>query len=275
MAAALLVRALASLPGPRCALRCGASCSVEKWFSKHISSDNRPKQPLTAYIRFCKDQQPIFRKQNPDVNILDITKKIAHAWRELPASEKQPYEAAAKIDRQVYKEQMAKYKAQLSPAQEEALKEEKRRKMAKRRATRKKRQLTVLGKPKRPRSAFNIFMAEHFQEAKGASVPGKMKNLFEEWQKMTSSQKKMYQQLAEDDKIRYENEMKSWEDHMAEIGREDLVRYKNRRKPSKGKKTTKKKTSKQRATTVKKSLGSKVAAPAMKKKRVKAKQSEE
>lgn len=51
----------------------------------------------------------------------------------------QSYEAAAKIERQTYKEQMAEYKAQLTPAQEEALKEEKRRKVAKRRATRKKR----------------------------------------------------------------------------------------------------------------------------------------
>lgn len=31
-------------------------------------------------------------------------------------------------------------------------------------------------------------------------------------------------QLAEDDKIRYKNEMKSWEDHMVEIGREDVIR---------------------------------------------------
>ena len=34
----------------------------------------------------------------------------------------------------------------------------------------------------------------------------------------------VYTQLAEDDKIRYKNEIKSWEDHMMEIGREDLIR---------------------------------------------------
>lgn len=28
----------------------------------------------------------------------------------------------------------------------------------------------MLGKPKRPRNAFNIFVSEHFQEAKGASI---------------------------------------------------------------------------------------------------------
>ncbi|KAM7169744.1 transcription factor A, mitochondrial isoform 3-T3 [Macrochelys suwanniensis] len=195
MAAALLGRALAALPSARHILRCSTTYSVEKWFSKQISSDNPPKRPLTAYFRFVKDQQPLFRKQNPDVSILEIAKKIAYAWKELPVSEKQTYEAAAKVERQAYKEELAIYKAQLSPAQIVALKEERRQKRAKRKAMRKKRELTVLGKPKRPRTGFNIFMSEHFQEAKGISVQAKMKNLFEEWQDLSSSQKQCHQKV--------------------------------------------------------------------------------
>ncbi|XP_053167497.1 transcription factor A, mitochondrial [Hemicordylus capensis] len=275
MAAALLARILSPVAGPRYVLRASTTYSVEKWFSKHISSDNRPKHPMTAYMHFYKDHQSRYRKQYPDINMLDIAKKIAHAWRELPASDKQPYEAASKADSQVYKEQMATFKAQLTPAQEAAMKEERRKKMAKRRAMKKRRQLTVLGKPKRPRSAFNVYMSEHFQEAKGVSVQGKMKILFDEWQKMTSSQKKTYQQLAEDDKIRYENEMKSWEEHMIDIGREDLIRYKFRKGKSKEKKTAAKAIAKKRTTTLKKPSGSKAASPATKGGKVKTKQSEE
>lgn len=63
----------------------------------------------------------------------------------------------------------------------------------------------------------------------------------------------VYTQLAEDDKIRYKNEMKSWEDHMVEIGREDLIRERTlstKKKPAaKAKKATKK------AQTVKKATG--------------------
>uniref|UniRef100_A0A8C8RJ41 Transcription factor A, mitochondrial n=1 Tax=Pelusios castaneus TaxID=367368 RepID=A0A8C8RJ41_9SAUR len=230
MAAALLGRALAAFPSARHILR--TTYSVEKWFSKQISSGNSPKPPLTAYIRFVKDQQPVFRKQSPDLGILEITKKIAHAWKELPASEKQLYEAAAEVDRQAYKEELALYQAQLSPTERVALKEEKRQKQAKRRAYKKKRETTVLGKPKRPRSSFNIFMAEHFQEAKGISGQAKMKNLFEEWKNLSSSQKQTYVQLAEDDKVRYENEMKLWEEQMVEVGREDLIRFKSKHKKS-------------------------------------------
>uniref|UniRef100_A0A2K5DE85 Transcription factor A, mitochondrial n=1 Tax=Aotus nancymaae TaxID=37293 RepID=A0A2K5DE85_AOTNA len=34
----------------------------------------------------------------------------------------------------------------------------------------------------------------------------------------------IYVQLAEDDKIRYDNEIKSWEEQMIEVGRKDLLR---------------------------------------------------
>uniref|UniRef100_A0A8D0L2Q0 Transcription factor A, mitochondrial n=1 Tax=Sphenodon punctatus TaxID=8508 RepID=A0A8D0L2Q0_SPHPU len=270
MAAALLARTLAAVAtGPRYILRC-TTWSFEKWFSKYISSDNRPKQPLTAYFRFLKDQHHIYKKQNPDVTVVERAKKIAHAWRELPASEKQTYEAAAKADRQVFLEELAKYKARLTLEQQTTLKEEKRLKRSKQKAIRKKRELTRLGKPKRPRSGFNIFMSEHFQEAKGISVQAKMKNLFDEWKRLPSSQNQIYLQLAEDDKIRYENEIKSWEEQMVEVGREDVIRSKSRKvKGFKREKTVK--AAKSRVKTIKTTLKTKASSSL----EAKAKQSEE
>ena len=144
--------------------------------------------------------------------------------------------------------------------------------MARGRAFRKKRQLTVLGKPKRPRSAFNIFMAEHFQEAKGVSPQGKMKYLFDEWKTMSSSQKQAYLQLAEDDKVRYKNEMILWEAHMKEIGREDLIRH---RKGQMQRGERSKKTSENKFVILKDSPLGKVVSRAKNKQKVKAKELEE
>ncbi|MGH0127335.1 UNVERIFIED_CONTAM: hypothetical protein FKN15_030672 [Acipenser sinensis] len=121
-----------------------------------------------------------------------------------------------------------------------------------------KKELTMLGKPKRPRSAFNIFMSEHFQEATGESMQSKMKNLFEDWSKLRISQKQVYMQLAEDDKIRYKNEMKSWEEHMVEVGREDLIR--NRKKKTKPKKSVKAKGNKTNTKVVSESKGTETPA---------------
>ncbi|XP_060795554.1 transcription factor A, mitochondrial [Neoarius graeffei] len=220
-------------------VRCTCVAPALKHFS--TTAGGPPKRPLTAYMRYVKEQQPIVVKQNPDIRVVDVVRKIAQQWRTLTPEEKQPFEEASIAARQQYKVDMKVYQDQLTPAQSAAIAEEKRQKMAKRRAIRRKRELNSLGKPKRPRTAFNIFMAEHFEEAKGSTMPGKMKSLFEEWTSLSSPQKQIYVQLAEDDKIRYKNEMKAWEEHMTELGREDLVRRKESRRKKAAAKGGKKK----------------------------------
>ncbi|NWS22353.1 TFAM factor, partial [Pachyramphus minor] len=216
-----------------------------------ISSDQRPKRPLTAYFRFMMENRPAFREKNPEASSTELTKILAGAWKELPAAQKQVYEEAKKAEWQRYGEQLAKYKAQLTPAQAAALKEERRQQLAKRRSLQAKRELTALGKPKRPRSSFNIFVSEKFQETEGISPMAKLKKLFDAWQKLSPSQKQPFVQLAEDDKVRYENEMKSWEAKMVELGREELVRSIKKRLKKKPAKTAK------QAKTARTSLGNK------------------
>ncbi|XP_041877646.1 transcription factor A, mitochondrial isoform X3 [Corvus kubaryi] len=170
------------------AVVCKAGAAAEQCLSRGISSNQRPKRPLTAYLRFVIDNRPAFREKNPESSNLELIKKLACAWKDLPASQKQVYEEARKTDWKRYGEQMAAFKAQLTPAQAAALKEERRKQVAKRRSIR----------AKRP-----------------------------------------YLQLAEDDKVRYENEMKSWEAKMIELGREDLVRSKKQRLKKKPAETAK------------------------------------
>lgn len=183
-----------------------------------------PKRPLNGYMRYFLQQQPIITRQNPEIKSVDIIKKIAQQWRTLSPEHKQPFEEASQRAREQFKVDFQHYQAQLTPAQVKQQALEKRQRIAKRRAIRKKRELTNLGKPKRPRSPFNIFMSEHFEEARGISTQAKMKSLLEDWKNLFSHQKQIYTQLSEDDKIRYKNEMKAWEGHMVEIGREDLIR---------------------------------------------------
>lgn len=89
-AAALLGRAaglgLVTAAGGRRLLRCGAGAGLrergtgtlldatavcraggaaEQCLSRGISSDQRPKRPLTAYLRFVMDNRPAFREKNP------------------------------------------------------------------------------------------------------------------------------------------------------------------------------------------------------------------
>ncbi|XP_042192929.1 transcription factor A, mitochondrial isoform X2 [Callorhinchus milii] len=201
-------------------------------FSLERGSVTPPKRPMSAYLRYVVEQHRVLLRQAPDLKIVEKTKKIAQAWRHLTPEQKQPYEIAANEGKLKYKEEVATFKANHTPTELAIFKEEKRKKLTRRRIMRQKRKLTMLGKPKRSRTAFNIFMSEHFDEAKGSTVQAKLKNLQDEWHRLPESQKKMYTQLAEDDKIRYQNEIKSWEEQMIEAGHEDLVRMKQKGRTS-------------------------------------------
>ncbi|XP_032087568.1 transcription factor A, mitochondrial [Thamnophis elegans] len=251
MAATLLARLIASVSvsEPRGVLRCTAIPSLEKCFSKYFSSDSSPKRPQSSYLTFLNTQRDFYKKKYPDLNHHQLMKEIARIWRELPQHEKEHYEAIVKPEWDKYKEQMAKYRSQLNPVEDAALKEEKRIKKEIRKQARIKRVVFTIfiskylrtlllscpfvtvgidsiGKPKKSRSSFNIFVSEHFQETEAASSKERFKALCEEWKNMASPQKQVYSQLAEDDKIRYANEMRSWEQQMKASGRGDVLNYK-------------------------------------------------
>uniref|UniRef100_A0A7N5P4F1 Transcription factor A, mitochondrial n=1 Tax=Ailuropoda melanoleuca TaxID=9646 RepID=A0A7N5P4F1_AILME len=163
---------------------------VPRYFSS--TANSYPKKPLTSYVRFSKEQLPIFKAQNPDAKNSELIRKIAQLWRELPDSEKKIYEDAYRADWQAYKEEINRIQEQLTPSQIVSLEKEILQKRLKRKALIKKRV--------------------------------KLKTINENWKNLSSSQKQVYIQLANDDKIRYYNEMKSWEEQMKEVGRNDLLR---------------------------------------------------
>ncbi|XP_027884108.1 transcription factor A, mitochondrial [Xiphophorus couchianus] len=216
----------------RCAsIVCGANINPVKYLTWQASGP--PKRPLNGYMRYVLQQKPVVISQNPEIKLVDAVRKIAEQWRMMSPEQKQPFQQASVQAMNQFKVDLQKYQAQLSPAQLQQQALEKRQRMAKRKAIRKKRELNVLGKPKRCRTPFNIYMSEHFQEARGTTTQAKLKSLLDDWRNLFSHQKQVYIQLAEDDKIRYKNEIKSWEDHMVDIGREDLVREQTQSKKKK------------------------------------------
>lgn len=223
-----------------------------KWLNTAASVP--PKRPLNAYMRYVQQQRPSVVRLHPEINSVDIVKKIAQQWRNLSPEQKKPFVEASTKAREQFKVDLQRYMAQLTPVQEKQQALDKKQRLAKRKASRKKRELTALGKPKRPRSAFNVFMSEHFEEARGATTQAKMMSLLQDWKNLFSHKKQVYIQLAQDDKIRYKNEMKSWEEHMVEMGRADLLRAVTRsRNAKKSAPKTKKKVVK-RATSKAKSV---------------------
>ncbi|KAM6182278.1 transcription factor A, mitochondrial [Erethizon dorsatum] len=197
---------------------------VPKWFSSTLNG--YPKKPVNSYIRFTREKISILKAQNPDMKLTELMKRIAEQWKELPDAEKKMYEDAYKVEWKAYKEEMDRILEALTPAQRASLAENKTQRLLKRKGIIKKKELSMLGKPKRARTAYNIFLSEYVQNCEGATIQAKWKSAHENWKNMPSSQKQVYEQLAQDDKIRYNNEIKSWEEQMIEVGRSDLIRRK-------------------------------------------------
>ncbi|XP_056153364.1 transcription factor A, mitochondrial [Lampris incognitus] len=190
-----------------------------------------PKRPMNAYLRYLKQQRPVFNKQQPDLKHKDVLKKVAEEWKIMTTEQKKPFEDVSQREWEQFKVDFQQYRARLTPAQSEELALMRKQRLAKKKAIIKKRELNMFGKPKRARSAFNIFMSEQFEEAKGVTAGAKLKSVVEGWNNLFGQQKQVYKQLAEDDKIRYKNEMQSWEVQMREIGREDLIQEKSQNAP--------------------------------------------
>ncbi|XP_068111180.1 transcription factor A, mitochondrial-like [Hyperolius riggenbachi] len=262
----ILVKSLVGLGCPQ-ATRCSSlpstvslvQCVTTRWFSKKLtpeelsrtpSIEDPPKRPLTAFIRFCIQQRPQVAKQHPEARSTELMKLLGTEWRALSEVEKQIYIDATRADILKYRESLQSYKDKLDPLEWETLKDVMRQKRRKKKTRSLKREKTKYGKPKGCRTPFNIFMTETYPEAKGDSITEKFKHVSHKWSELPSSDKQVYMQLAEDDKVRYANEMKVWEDQMIEIGRHDLIRNKSRVKLSpkksyrKGKAISKEKKSK-------------------------------
>ncbi|XP_077008086.1 transcription factor A, mitochondrial-like isoform X2 [Tamandua tetradactyla] len=146
-----------------------------RWFSSTMGS--YPKKPLSSYVRFSKEQLPIFKAQNTDSKNSELIKKIAQLWRERLDSEKKKYEDAYRADWQAYKEEINRIQEQLIPNQIISLEKEIMHKRLKKKALIKKRE--------------------------------KLKTVNENLKNLSGSQKQVYIQLAKDDKIHYDNEMNS------------------------------------------------------------------
>lgn len=180
-----------------------------------------PKKPMNSFIRYTKEKMNILRAEYPELKVTELLKRIGEQWRELPDAEKKIYEDAYKEEWKAYKEEVNRIHKALTPAE---LAEINLQGLYKRKGIIKKKELLMLGKPKKARTAYNIFLSEYLSTSEGATNQEKWKSANENWRNLSSSQKLVYEQLAKDDKIRYANEIRSWEEQMIESGRSDLVR---------------------------------------------------
>ncbi|XP_065668465.1 uncharacterized protein LOC100208772 isoform X1 [Hydra vulgaris] len=163
-----------------------ASSPVKKAKKSKKVSDGI-KKPTSAYIYFVSDYRLVLKKKGKATNkVNEVAKMCGTAWNAMKENEKAPYYEKYNIDKARYLKE------------KEALD----KKMGK-----------DPNKPKRCQTAYFFFLHDFREQMKGkALLEGeKIPALAgEKWRSMTDDEKKVYNDMVQKDKQRYEKAMEEW-----------------------------------------------------------------
>uniref|UniRef100_A0A8C6R1R6 Upstream binding transcription factor, RNA polymerase I-like 1 n=2 Tax=Nannospalax galili TaxID=1026970 RepID=A0A8C6R1R6_NANGA len=84
---------------------------------KHLSKSEKykkhpdfPKRPLTAYLRFYKEQRAQYSQIYPELNNLQLTKVLSEKYKQLPQNIKERYIQDFQKEKQDFEEKLAQFK---------------------------------------------------------------------------------------------------------------------------------------------------------------------
>merc|ERR1712029_1209537 len=154
---------------------------------KPIKDPNAPKKPLSAYFLFSQEERLKVKAENPDYSITEVAKELGKRWATLDPTIKNSYEQRYQDARKVYESEMNSYKPK------------------------KKKDPNA---PKQPLSAYFIFSTEERLKVKeenpGFSICEVAKELGRRWAEMDPGVKQRYQQRAEEERQKYDNDMANY-----------------------------------------------------------------
>jgi len=167
---------------------------------------NAPKRNMSAYMFFANTHRPTVMKHYPDITCPDVTRILGKMWSEATDEEKKMFDILAEKDKQRYQNEKKIYAT--LPKKDEYPKK-----------PRKKRAKKDPSAPKRNMSAYlffsNIRRHDVKKERPELSFSEIAKVLSKMWKEMEPEDKKPFDDMARNDKIRYFKEKKEFDDMKA------------------------------------------------------------
>lgn len=182
-----------------------------------------PKRPPSGFILFAADARKAVLKENPALTPTEVIKTVAGKWKTVDEVTKNKYAALSRERFEQYEKQKAAYTSILTEQQKEALAEvrlDKKLKVTKRRLNDK---LKELDRPKGARSAYVLFSTEMRKKLQDKPAKEIMAQLGAMWKQLPEEKKQPYLRQADQDKLRYEEEMKAWSKRLEKEGQSDVL----------------------------------------------------
>jgi len=161
---------------------------------KKKKDPNAPKQPLSAYFLFSQEERLKVKAEHPNYSICEIAKELGRRWADMNPEVKQHYQQKAEEGRQKYDQEMAAYR------QDNRFEDPK-----------PKRDPNM---PKQPLSTYFLFSQEERLKVKAEhpsySICEIAKELGRRWAVMSPEVKQHFQQMAEQARQKYDQEMAAY-----------------------------------------------------------------
>ncbi|KAL3853380.1 hypothetical protein ACJMK2_016926 [Sinanodonta woodiana] len=154
--------------------------------TKKGKDPNKPKRSTSAYFYFLAHCREEANKAGRSISkIAEFTKECSEKWKVMTETTKRPFEEKAATDKARYTREMASYSGK-------SKKDE--------------------GKPKRPQSAYFLFLADFRTKMKGKNIDHKeiLKLAGEEWRKLTAEKKQPYENASQKEQKKYEAALSDW-----------------------------------------------------------------
>ena len=158
---------------------------------------NAPKPAVNSYIMYSRDNRSDVKEENPQMKAIDITKKLAEMWRSADEELKQEYKEKSEKDKKRYEVELETYE----PKEGFQNPKEKKSKTSKKKKS----------GPSKPLNAYMWFCKDKRDDLKGKFNNTEiLSELGRLWKNLSEKKKKPYNDKAEQDKERYEEEMKNY-----------------------------------------------------------------
>ena len=170
------------------------ACKEFKGEKKLKRDPDAPKGAKNAFIFFCSDNRDEVKEENPSMKMGEITKKLGEMWKNTDEDLKDEYKEKAKQDKYRYERELEDY------VPKDGYKNPKDKKKSKPKSN----------SPKRARSAYIFFCQENRDKVDNLGLKNTdiLKKLGEMWHSLDEKNKKKYKKMSDNDKDRYEEEMK-------------------------------------------------------------------
>lgn len=169
---------------------------------------NAPKRNMSAYLLYQNAMREQFKRENPGMTFGQLAKYTSHMYKNLTPEEKATWEARAAQDKARYDAEIAAYVPPPGHDARGVLIEDHRPRK------RSKRGPKDPSAPKRASGAYVFFTNEMrpkvMQEYPGIKFVELGKVLGERWRALTPQQKKRYEDMAAEDKVRFQMEMQQY-----------------------------------------------------------------